>query len=499
MKDKIKKGEDLLFSINKASLSRNAENHPAIDFLLSKTGPLNLNVSAGFPLRVNVLIGIIDFKYFFGGYISVFNFAKRLFREGYNVRMIIMDQCAFDPYLWRQKIKNYEGLEDFFDYAEVVYAYDRAEIIECNPKDAFVATSWWTAYIANEALGHVDAKRFVYFTQEYEPIFYYLGSLYALAKTSYDLPHYALFSTELLRDFHRCSKIGLFKDGSAIGDQYSIAFSNAIVKVAPDESSITNRKTKRLLFYARPEDHAARNLFELGILALSKAVKNRAFDAGEWEFYGIGTLNKFDILLDAGRNVRMRLLPKVSLNDYKELLPQFDVGMSLMLSPHPSLVPLEMVSAGMIVVTNTHANKTSECLRKISTNFIAAEPTIDAIAQSLGIAAKRVYDYQDRIRGAAVNWPQSWEDAFNDDFMDRVKGFINQVIDRNIQQSLLLKKKHRKNLERILHVKWKFLIFFYKLRDLLLPRNSWRRRFAKRIINNIKTFKINFSAKNNGR
>ena len=434
MKAKINNGEDLLFSINKASLTRDAvlvENHPAIYYILAKIGPLKLNVSTGFPQRVNVLIGIIDFKYFFGGYISVFNFAKRLYREGYNVRMIIVDECAFDPYLWKQKIKNYEGLEDFFDCAEVVYAFDRSEIIECNPQDVFVATSWWTAFIANDALSHINTDRFIYFTQEYEPIFYHHCSIYALTNMTYEMPHYAIFSTELLRDFHRQNKIGIFKGDRAIGDKYSVALSNAIVKVDPDESSITNRKTKRLLFYARPEAHAARNLFELGILALSKAVKNGTFDAGAWEFYGIGTLNEHDILLDAGRKVRMRLLPKVSLNEYKELLSQFDLGMSLMLSPHPSLVPTEMASAGMIVVTNTYANKTSESLQNISTNFVAAEPTIDGIVLALGIAAKRVYEYQDRIAGAVVNWPQSWEDAFNDDFMNRVKGFINQVIGRH--------------------------------------------------------------------
>jgi hypothetical protein len=437
MKEKFLKGEDLLFSINEASLNRDAvlvENHPSIGYILTKIGALKLNVSNGFPRRLNILIGIIDFKYFFGGYISVFNFAKRLFHEGYNIRMIIVDECSFEPYLWKQKIKSYEGLEDFFDCAEVVYAFDRSEIIKCNPQDIFVATSWWTAFIANDALNHINADRFVYFTQEYEPIFYHHCSIYALTNMTYDLPHYAIFSTELLREFHRQNKIGIFKGDSAIGEQYSVALSNAIVKVDLDEASITNRKIRRLLFYARPEAHAARNLFELGILALSKAVKNGKFDTGDWEFYGIGTLNEHDILLDAGKNVRMRLLPKVSLNEYKELLPQFDVGMSLMLSPHPSLVPTEMASAGMIVVTNTYANKTSESLKNISTNFVAAEPTIDGIVLALGIAATRVYEYQDRITGAAVNWPQSWEDAFNDDFIKRVKGFINQVADRKNEQ-----------------------------------------------------------------
>jgi hypothetical protein len=146
-----------------------------------------------------------------------------------------------------------------------------------------------------------------------------------------------------------------------------------------------------------------------------------------------------------------------------------------------------MASAGMIVVTNTYANKTSESLQNISTNFVAAEPTIDGIVLALGIAAKRVYEYQDRIAGAAVNWPQSWEDAFNDDFMNRVKGFINQVVDRNIQKSLLLQNKRGKHREKFLHVKGKFLVYYDKLRDLIFPLGSRRRRLAKRVAHSIKT------------
>ena len=51
-----------------------------------------------------------------------------------------------------------------------------------------------------------------------------------------------------------------------------------------------------------------------------------------------------------------------------------------MYTPHPSLVPIEMASAGMLTVTNTFENKTAEALAAISANLIAAEPTIEAVA-----------------------------------------------------------------------------------------------------------------------
>ena len=54
-----------------------------------------------------------------------------------------------------------------------------------------------------------------------------------------------------------------------------------------------------------------------------------------------------------------------------------------MYTPHPSLVPIEMASAGMVTVTNTFANKTAAALAAISTNLLAAEPAVEAIAGAL--------------------------------------------------------------------------------------------------------------------
>ena len=59
---------------------------------------------------------------------------------------------------------------------------------------------------------------------------------------------------------------------------------------------------------------------------------------------------------------------------YAELLREHDVGLALMLTPHPSLVPIEMASAGLLTVTNTFENKDARALGAISTNLIAAEP-----------------------------------------------------------------------------------------------------------------------------
>ena len=122
----------------------------------------------------------------------------------------------------------------------------------------------------------------------------------------------------------------------------------------------------------------------------------------------------------------------MSLEEYKNLLPEFDIGLSLMMSPHPSIVPLEMAAAGMLVVTNTYANKTAECLRDISTNIVPAEPTIEGVEQSLIMAVNSIDDYDLRIRGASISWSQSWENTFNSDVVTKIKGLIETIMVHNI-------------------------------------------------------------------
>lgn len=413
--------EDLLSHTAEDDL---AEEHPAVRFIRRKISPLNMDVSDSFTPRVNVLIGIIDFKYFFGGYISVFSLARRLALAGYPVRIIVTEECYFEPMEWRRKIRDYDGLEDFFDRVEVVYAPDRSDPIQCHPQDALVATSCWSAHIAHLSMRSLAGDRFIYLSQEYEPIFYELGSLHVLSRMSYDLPHYALFSTEILRDYHRRNRIGLFRESAEEGEKNSIAFENAILRFDVKEDTLKKRASRRLVFYARPETHAARNCFELGMLALSDAIAKGAFQ-GPWEFFGIGSLQSSPrgILIDEGGS-RLNLLPKMSLNEYRDLLPHFDVGLSLMLSPHPSLVPLEMAAAGIRVVTNTFANKTVDVLRGISTNLIPADPTVDGIREALVEAVAGVEDWGGRIEGSRVRWPQDWDVSFDAAFLEKMKGFI---------------------------------------------------------------------------
>jgi hypothetical protein len=95
-----------------------------------------------------------------------------------------------------------------------------------------------------------------------------------------------------------------------------------------------------------------------------------------------------------------------------------------MYTPHPSLVPIEMASAGMLVVTNTYANKTQASLSAISSNFIAVEPTIEDVRRGLEEAVAKIDDYAQRVQGSHVNWSTCWEQTFDTDVITQIRAFI---------------------------------------------------------------------------
>lgn len=389
-------------------------------WIYQNISPLTLDVSHRHPRRINLLLATVDFKYVFGGYIGMFNLALRLRRAGHNVRVILTEQTDFDLSKWRRLIQEYPGVRTLFDEVEFVYRFDRSLPLEISRDDNFIATSCWSAHIAHHAVRAIGKERFMFMIQEYEPFFLPMNSVSALFRQAYEFPHFALFSTSFILDYFREQRIGVFgKQGS---EAYCAVFYNAIQRSSPSRDQLARDK-KRLLFYARPEDHAARNLFELGMMSLVALLRDPQFDAANWSFHGIGSIS-LNQAIELAPGVPIEIVPKTSLQKYIELLPSFDVGLSLMLTPHPSLVPLEMAAAGMWTVTNTFANKTAERLKAISTNLIGVEPTVAGVCEGLLKAISNVNDLESRLAGAEVTWPTDWTSAFPSETMEKMEAFL---------------------------------------------------------------------------
>jgi Glycosyl transferase family 2 len=397
---------------------------PELGAIAAKVAPLELAVRDDAPARVNLLIPTIDLAHFFGGYIAKLNLARRLAQRGARVRVVTVDPVGPLPPSWRETIESYAGLAGVFDEIEVELGRESAGL-EVSREDRFVATTWWTAHIAQYAVESLGTEPFLYLIQEYEPFTFPMGTYAALATESYRLPHRALFSTELLRGWFREKGLGVYAAGLTEGDDASAAFENAITAVTPPPAAeLAGRRPRSLLFYARPEPHAARNMFELGALALGRAAGEGVLDG--IELHGIGTVQAGG-RLDLGNGAVLRLLPRSDQAAYAAQLRDHDIGLALMYTPHPSLAPIEMASAGMLTVTNSFDIKTPEAMSAISTNIITAQPTVEGVVDGLREAVAGVEDVERRVAGGAVRWSRNWGDSFGDELMERVEALLRAV------------------------------------------------------------------------
>ncbi len=389
-----------------------------------KVAPLFPVVSAKQPQRVNLLIPTIDLDHLFGGYIAKFNLARRLAEAGAATRIVTVDPTPPLPSDWRNRVESYRQLGGLFDRVEVVFGRDGREPLRLNPEDRFIATTWWTAHIATRLAAQSGNTRFLYMIQEYEPLTVPEGAWSDLARQSYEFDHDALFSTTMLRDYFAESGLGVFRRGLEEGDRRSLVFSNAITPVAaPDVRQISARRPRKLVFYARPEAHAGRNLYGVGVEALKLAVARGIFDQ-DWSFSAIGSIGRGrKVELGSGRVLEM--VPRTDQDSYGEFLAGHDLGIALMDAPHPSLVPIEMAAAGMPVVTTTYGrSKTAEGLASVSSNLIAVEPDVEGVLLGLAEAVNRSVDYAGRVAGARVEWSDDWDAALDADLVSRILGML---------------------------------------------------------------------------
>ncbi len=207
------------------------------------------------------------------------------------------------------------------------------DVKELPEADAGIATLWTTAYYI---LKCNKAPRKYYFIQDFEPAFYRAGPASALVENTYRLGFYGIANTISLKKVYE-SEYG----GKA-------AYFNPQVNLSvfhPVKSGVMqNLLTWRVVTYARPQH--SRNAFESLASAL-RLLKSRLgsrvsiFCAGsEWQpdEYGL-----------AGVVENLGLL---EYEETAELYRSCHAGVVLMMTRHPSYIPLELMASGCLVVTN---------------------------------------------------------------------------------------------------------------------------------------------------
>lgn len=241
--------------------------------------------------------------------------------------------------------------EDAAAERQVVFVGD-GEAFPVGLNDIFLTHGWWEARRARgwtawqaETFGG-RRHPLLLMLQEFEPGFYAMSARSALAEETLRNPgpHVAIFNTAVLAEYFRTR-----------GYQFerSLVFEPRLHPgLARKLGTLRGRAKERVLFcYGRPG--VERNAFELVALGLREWA--RIFpDAKTWRVVSAGTehrpvrVSSDHLVIASG---------KLPLDDYAELIGRSAVGLSLMISPHPSYPPLELAHFGVRVATNRYASK----------------------------------------------------------------------------------------------------------------------------------------------
>lgn len=318
--------------------------------------PFNPRPSDNTERRINLLVPSINQEHLFGGISTALHFFDELYNTGERShrRIITTDASPSDEDL--QKFSEYTLLsseDELIENSYIVPFNDRYnKTIPIGKEDVFIATSWWTAYFAQrivrwqaEYYGQ-KPKKMIYFIQDFEPGFYAWSSQYSLALSTYQYAgeQIAVFNSSLLKDFFN-------EKGFKFTEEYYFEprLNSSLKKyLIPFEMM---EKKKKILIYGRPS--VARNAFSI-IVEMLRAWVWIQPNPTEWEIISAGEHHN-DI--DIGNGVIIKSKGKMSLDDYANELKESAIGISLMISPHPSYPPLEMAHFGMLVLTNDYENK----------------------------------------------------------------------------------------------------------------------------------------------
>ena len=378
-------------------------------------------ITSGRKKTVNVLVPAFSFSTMSAGFFGVFQVALMIARNGHHVRLVLFDKFTFSYSQFKAQLANHPGLQTLLDEVEVEHI-DEGGCLYISKDDVVAATVWYSAYFARKISYILGGRPFIYLIQDYEAAFFPASSLYSLADATYGFNYNALVSTKPLYEFMRthCAHFeSLVKAGRAVW------FNNACAADLPDKKKFVAAKglpVRRLAFYCRPAVN--RNMFELGAASLIKAWEAGVFRGCEvWEMYGIGIGN---VEIELADGVTLKQLPRMSLAEYERSIINFDICLSLMASPHPSIPPFDLAGVGAIVVTNSYACKGPEYFDAISRNILCVDPTVEAIVGGLEKAVARSGNLEERWENArTLAYPRQWSDTWQEEharFIDKSCG-----------------------------------------------------------------------------
>jgi lipopolysaccharide biosynthesis protein len=311
-------------------------------------------------LRFNIVLPTASPEKIYGGVSTALSVAKNIFNQidRCDCRVIITSDEVDYPTL--DEISNRMGRffaltppnQDEIEFSVISLINNKNIPLSLRGNDIFFSTAWWTADLSYRLIEaqkqfFSSAYEHLYLIQDYEPGFYTWSHRFALADATYRNPHktIAIINSEELFEF--------------ITNKYNFSSSYCLpFSLNEDLSADRNceiEKEKLVLIYGRPS--VDRNLFTLIVEGLRIFQSIDPYRSKEYKFIFAGEDFSASLLSELENS---EVVGKLTLTDYADLLNRAAVGLSLMLSPHPSYPPLEMASFGCWVVVNSYENKNLE-------------------------------------------------------------------------------------------------------------------------------------------
>lgn len=304
-------------------------------------------------IRINIMVPTLYKENVFGGIATALKFFDSFTDKEIYKRIIVTETPVRKEDIVKYPEYEIVAMESHSDSKyQVVSISDRGnKTLEVTENDIFIATAWWTAYTISPVIewqneNYKKNNSLIYFIQDYEPYFYPWSSKCVYSEYTYHLPinTIAVFNSIELKTFFNNNNYSFYKE----------YYFGPILNDALKEKLLTLKnvpRKKKIIVYGRPS--VARNAFEIIVDSLIITFKNRN-DINDWEFISVGEQHEPVII---GGNNNLKSIGKLTLEDYAKLMNEAYIGISLMISPHPSYPPLEMSTFGVKTITNCYANK----------------------------------------------------------------------------------------------------------------------------------------------
>ena len=334
---------------------------------------------------------------FYGGVMTILRFASYMVdNEKVHQRFLICGDEDADR-LRDSIINAFPSLRE----SEILILNSAESIDSIPPSDFSFATLWTTAYVLLK-VNNTNLK--FYFIQDFEPLFYPAGSTYAQVEATYRFGFYGITNTISLREIYE-------SDYGGQGVHFTPCIDPSIFyPIDPKLKQRNPESPKRIFFYGRPNH--PRNAFELATSAM-RLVKSK---------YGSNVE-----ILSAGANWDPQdyglegIVQNLGLLSYEgtgDLYRSCDIGLSMMMTKHPSYLPFEMMACGVLVISNI--NSSTKWFLRDRENCLITYASASCIFETIKEAIEKSEEMDNikqnailRIQEKHSNWSIEFQNIYN--------------------------------------------------------------------------------------